>query len=360
MVPQGPVRSGQEFSLGVVSNMRPASATGSVEVPAQPDALSALVALVGPDLAACNRTIVARMDSPVALIPQLAAHIVAAGGKRLRPLLTLAAAQMCGYAGSRHVHLAACVEFIHTATLLHDDVVDESLLRRGLSSANAVFGNKASVLVGDFLFARAFQLMVEDGSLKVLGILSQAAATIAEGEVLQLVTQNDLSTSEQRYLDVVRGKTAALFAAACQVGAVVAERPLNEEQALSDYGTNLGMAFQLVDDALDYAADQVTLGKTVGDDFREGKITLPVLAAYQAGDSESRKFWVRTIEASDQTDADLDRAMALIEGSGAICTTLAHAARFADAAKSALAAFPESPVRRALADVADYTVSRVS
>jgi octaprenyl-diphosphate synthase len=202
--------------------------------------------------------------------------------------------------------------------------------------------------------------MVEDGSLKVLGILSHAAATIAEGEVLQLVTQNDLSTSEQRYLDVIRGKTAALFAAACQVGAVVADRPAHEEQALADYGTNLGIAFQLVDDALDYAADQVTLGKTVGDDFREGKITLPVLAAYQEGDTEAREFWVRTIEASNQTDADLDHAMALIQHSGAIRITLAHAARFADTAKAALAAFPESPIRRALADVADYTVSRVS
>ena len=327
---------------------------------AGPDALSALVGLVGADLQACNRAIVARMDSPVALIPQLAAHIVAAGGKRLRPLLTLAAARMCGYVGVRHVHLAACVEFIHTATLLHDDVVDESLLRRGLSSANAVFGNKASVLVGDFLFARAFQLMVEDGSLKVLGILSHAAATIAEGEVLQLTTQNDLSTSEEQYLDVVRGKTAALFAAACQVGAAVADRPAAEERALAEYGTNLGMAFQMVDDALDYAADQVTLGKTVGDDFREGKITLPVLAAYRAGDEEARAFWQRTIETSAQTDADLDRAMLLMERSGAIRTTLDHAGRFADAAKTALGKFPDSPVRRALEAVADYTVSRAS
>ena len=183
------------------------------------------------------------------------------------------------------MHLAACVEFIHTATLLHDDVVDESALRRGLASANAVFGNKASVLVGDFLFARAFQLMVADGSLKVLDILSRAAATIAEGEVLQLVTQNDLSTTEERYLDVIRGKTAALFAAACQVGAVVAGRPPAQEAALAEYGINLGIAFQLVDDALDYAADQAKLGKTVGDDFREGKITLPVLVAYAAGDA---------------------------------------------------------------------------
>ena len=208
--------------------------------------------------------------------------------------------------------LAACVEFIHTATLLHDDVVDESLLRRGLASANAVFGNQASVLVGDFLFARAFQLMVEDGSLVVLGILSRAAATIAEGEVLQLVTQNDLATSEARYLEVIKGKTAALFAAACEVGAVVADRPDAEAAALAEFGMNLGIAFQLVDDALDYAADQAVLGKTVGDDFREGKITLPVLVAYQAGDAADRDFWRRTIEASEQNEADLDRALHLM------------------------------------------------
>ena len=325
---------------------------------AEEDALHVLAALVEHDIAACNRTIVARMDSPVALIPQLAAHIVAAGGKRLRPLLTLAAAKLCGYTGTRHTKLAACVEFIHTATLLHDDVVDESALRRGLASANAVFGNKASVLVGDFLFARAFQLMVEDGSLQVLAVLSRAAATIAEGEVLQLVTQNDLSTTEDRYLEVIQGKTAALFAAACQVGAIVAERPEAEEAALSTYGSNLGIAFQLVDDALDYAADQATLGKTVGDDFREGKITLPVLAAYQAGGATDQAFWHRTIEDSDQQPADLEHALALMAHHGAIATTLARATRFAGAAKAALAVFPDSAVRRALMDVADYTVRR--
>ena len=351
----------QGASLRQIGSTRLGIVTASLQPQtAAPDALSRLVALAGPDLAACNRAIVARMDSPVALIPQLAAHIVAAGGKRLRPLLTLVAARLCGYQGDRHIQLAACVEFIHTATLLHDDVVDESLLRRGLSSANSVFGNKASVLVGDFLFARAFQLMVEDGSLEVLAILSQAAATIAEGEVLQLVIQNDLATTEQQYLEVIRGKTAALFAAACQVGAVVAARPAAEQQALADYGTNLGIAFQLVDDALDYAADQATLGKTVGDDFREGKVTLPVLAAYHAGGAEEREFWVRTIEASSQTDADLDRAMALIERSGAIRTTLQQAARFAESAKAALSVFPPGVHRDALADVADYTVSRVS
>jgi octaprenyl-diphosphate synthase len=322
------------------------------------DALTALAALLRPDLEACNRTIVARMDSPVALIPQLAAHIVAAGGKRLRPLLTLACARLCGYGGDRHVKLAACVEFIHTATLLHDDVVDESLLRRGLASANAVFGNQASVLVGDFLFARAFQLMVEDGSLVVLSILSRAAATIAEGEVLQLVTQNDLATSEARYLDVVRGKTAALFAAACEVGAVVADRPDAEAAALAEFGMNLGIAFQLVDDALDYAADQSVLGKTVGDDFREGKITLPVLVAYQAGDPADYDFWRRTIEANEQGEADLDQALHLMQRCGAIRTTLERAQSFAAAAKAALAPFPDSDMRRALIDVTDYTVNR--
>jgi octaprenyl-diphosphate synthase len=323
------------------------------------DALSTLVSLVADDLQACNRAIVARMDSEVALIPQLAAHLVAAGGKRIRPLLTLVCARMCGYQGDRHVNLAACVEFIHTATLLHDDVVDESLLRRGLASANAVFGNKASVLVGDFLFARAFQLMVADGSLKVLEILSRAAATIAEGEVLQLQTQNDLSTDESRYLDVIRGKTAALFAASCEVGAVVAERPSPEAQALAEYGTHIGMAFQLVDDALDYVADQTTLGKTVGDDFREGKITLPVLVAYAAGDEEARCFWRRCVEDSEQAEPDLDRAMQLIAGCDAIGVTLARAAEFAEAAKRALRVFPVSAYRESLEAVADYTVSRV-
>ena len=324
------------------------------------DVLGTLSALIGSDMEATNQAIVQRMDSPVALIPQLAAHIVAAGGKRIRPLLTLAAARLCGYQGMRHVQLAACVEFIHTATLLHDDVVDESLLRRGLSSANAVFGNKASVLVGDFLFARAFQLMVADGSLRVLEILSHAAATIAEGEVLQLVTQHDLSTPRDRYLDVIRGKTAALFIAACQVGAVVAERPAAEERALADYGANLGMAFQLVDDALDYAADQAALGKTVGDDFREGKVTLPVLAAYQAGGAQDQAFWRRTIEESEQAEADLDHALLLIKRTGAIRTTLDAAVGFAEDAKAALGVFAPSPLREALLGVADYTVSRGS
>ena len=329
------------------------------------EALSRLAALLRDDMAGCNRTILARMESPVPLIPQLAAHLIAAGGKRIRPLLTLAAARLCGYPGdpeqaaaARHVGLAACVEFIHTATLLHDDVVDESQLRRGLASANAVFGNKASVLVGDFLFARSFQLMTTDGSLEVMAVLSAASATIAEGEVLQMATQNDLSTSMERYLEVIHGKTAALFAAACRVGAIVADRPRAEADALGEYGTNLGMAFQLVDDALDYAADQRLLGKTVGDDFREGKITLPVLAAFHAGSAEQQRFWRRVIEDNQQDPEDLEHALELIESTGAIAATLRHAADYAARARAALLIFPAGEIRELLSAVASYTVSR--
>jgi len=289
------------------------------------DALTALVRLVQEDLEACNRLIIARMQSPVQLIPQLAAHLIAAGGKRLRPLLTLAAARLCGYRGERHVGLAACVEFIHTATLLHDDVVDESNLRRGQASANAIFGNKASVLVGDFLFARAFQLMVSDGSLEVLDILCSASATIAEGEVLQLVIQNDTASTEAQYLEVIEGKTAALFAAATRVGAVVADRPRSEAESLESYGRNLGIAFQLVDDALDYSAEQERLGKTVGDDFREGKITLPVILAFARGNDAERAFWRRVLEEKQQEESDLSHALALMHRHNAIADTIARA-----------------------------------
>jgi octaprenyl-diphosphate synthase len=322
------------------------------------DALAALFALVRDDLEACNRLIVQRMDSPVALIPQLAAHLIAAGGKRLRPMLTLAAARLCGYRGVRHVALAACVEFIHTATLLHDDVVDESALRRGRASANALFGNKPSVLVGDFLFARAFQLMVEDGSLRVLAILSEAAATIAEGEVLQLVIQNDTATTEAQYLQVIEGKTAALFAAATEVGAVVADRPAAEAEALRSFGANLGIAFQLIDDALDYQAEEARLGKTVGDDFREGKITLPVLVAFQRGSEPERDFWRRTLEAREQGDGDLAEAQALIARHGALEETVARARFYGDAALRALTVFPDGPERRALAGIVRFCIER--
>ncbi|MBB5371841.1 octaprenyl-diphosphate synthase [Acidocella aromatica] len=322
------------------------------------DALGRLTALLAPDMQATNQAILARMDSPVSLIPQLAAHLVAAGGKRLRPLLTLATAKLCGYQGERHIQLAACVEFIHTATLLHDDVVDESTLRRGYASANAVFGNKASVLVGDFLFARAFQLMVEDGSLDVLRILCAASATIAEGEVLQLTTQNDLSTTEDKYFEVIRGKTAALFAAACEVGGVIAGRSAEDCAALYQFGMDLGMAFQLVDDALDYSAVQAELGKTVGDDFREGKLTYPVLVAIAAAQGEEQEFWTRTIEQGEQTEADLPAALELIKKHDATARTIARAEQFIDSACAALQGFPESEMRTALIDVARYTTAR--
>jgi len=261
---------------------------------AQPDvraAFDVLSDLVGQDLTRVNKVVLRRLESRVALIPQLAGHIIASGGKRLRPMLTLATARMCGYEGDRHINLAATVEFIHTATLLHDDVVDESDLRRGKATANSVWGNDASVLVGDFLFSRAFQLMVDDGDLRVLEILSGASAVIAEGEVLQLMTTNDTETTEDAYLRVISAKTAALFAAACQIGAVVCERPRAEEEALLSFGRNLGIAFQLVDDALDYSARQMTLGKTVGDDFREGKMSLPVILAFARGSESERAFW---------------------------------------------------------------------
>ena len=320
--------------------------------------IESLNSLVSEDLKAVNALILKRMQSPVTLIPQVAGHIIAAGGKRLRPMLTLAAARLCGYTGERHIALAACVEFIHTATLLHDDVVDESDLRRGLDTANAVWGNKPSVLVGDFLFSRAFQLMVEDGSLEVLKILSNASAVIAEGEVRQLITSNNTATSEEDYLEVIRSKTAALFAAACRIGAVIADRPLSEAEALGRYGRSLGIAFQLVDDVLDYQARQAELGKTVGDDFREGKITLPVVLAYQRANDEEKAFWRRCLEDLEQNDDDLGQAIALMERDGTLDDSLEQARRYADEARRALSVFPNTAERQALAEVVDFCVER--
>lgn len=326
---------------------------------AEPKAsLEPLLSLVRLDLDRVNATILEHMQSPVHLIPQLAGHLIAAGGKRLRPMLTLGAAALCGYGGDRHVRLAACVEFIHTATLLHDDVVDESNLRRGQESANAVWGNQASVLVGDFLFSRSFQLMVSDGSLKVLGILSHASAVIAEGEVQQLMTTNDTETSETAYLEVIRCKTAQLFAAAAQIGAVVAERPAAEEEALEAFGLNLGIAFQLVDDVLDYSAREAELGKTVGDDFREGKITLPVILAYRRGDDDERAFWTRCLGELEQTEDDLSRAQSLMSQHGTLDDTIARARHYASIARDALGIFPDGPAKAALIEVADFCVNR--
>jgi octaprenyl-diphosphate synthase len=295
----------------------------------------------------------------VDLIPQLASHLIAAGGKRLRPVLTLASAKMCGYEnGTRHIALSACVEFIHTATLLHDDVVDESDLRRGLASANAVFGNKASVLVGDFLFSRSFELMVEDGSRDVLRILSHASSVIAEGEVLQLITSNDTETSETAYLDVIRAKTAQLFAAACRIGAVVADRPRVEEEALETYGMNLGIAFQLIDDVLDFSAEQAKLGKAIGDDFREGKITLPIILAFRRGDDEERVFWRRTLEDLQQTEDDLPRALELMTKHNALTDTVVRAQHYGAIARDSLCLFGDGEEKRALDELIDFCIHR--
>ncbi|MDF0595417.1 polyprenyl synthetase family protein [Psychromarinibacter halotolerans] len=317
-------------------------------------------ALAG-DMDAVNALIRKRMASEHApRIPEVTAHLVEAGGKRLRPMLTLAAARLCGYDGPYHVHLAATVEFIHTATLLHDDVVDESKQRRGRPTANLLWDNKSSVLVGDYLFARSFQLMVEPGNLRVLDILSNAAAVIAEGEVLQMTAAQDLKTDEAVYLQVVRGKTAALFSAATQVGGVIAAAPEDQVQALYDYGDALGIAFQIVDDLLDYGGDTAATGKNVGDDFRERKLTLPVIKAVAAADDTERAFWKRVIEKGDQQDGDLDHALELLAKHGAMDATRADALAWSEKAKTAIDTLPASDLRDMLHGLADYVVARIS
>ncbi len=320
--------------------------------------LDPLFRLLSGELELVNQLIVQRMQSPVALIPQLAGHIVASGGKRLRPMLTLGCARLCGYNGNRHIALAAAVEFIHTATLLHDDVVDASDQRRGRDTANAVWGNKPPILVGDFLFSRSFELMVADGSLRILEILSRASSVIAEGEVLQLTTANDTRTSESTYLAVVQSKTAELFAAASRIGAVLAERPPKEEEALDRFGRNLGIAFQLVDDMLDFCAHQSELGKNVGDDFRDGKVTLPILVAFARGDAEEHAFWRRTIEELDQRPGDLEQAIRLVEQRGALAETLARARAYAATAVDALSVFQDGVERRGLIEAAAFATER--
>ncbi len=324
----------------------------------KPPGLDGLLHIAGADLELVNQAILARMQSHVGLIPQVAGHLVEAGGKRLRPLLTLAAARLSGYRGNKHILLAACDEFIHTATLLHDDVVDGSDLRRGQPSANALWGNKSSVLVGDFMFTRAFELMVEVGSLEVLRILSQASSVIAEGEVLQMQTANNTAASEQAYLEVITAKTAKLFAAACQIGGVIAGRPAPECEALESYGTNIGIAFQLVDDVLDYSAKQATLGKALGDDFREGKITLPVILAFRRGDDKERAFWRRAMEKLEQSDTDLEHAVALMTKHSALSDTLDRARHYGRMARDAMGLFPDSAEKRAFIDVVDFSIER--
>lgn len=312
------------------------------------------------DMAAVNALIRDRMASEHApRIPEVTAHLVEAGGKRLRPMLTLAAARLCGYDGPYHIHLAATVEFIHTATLLHDDVVDESRQRRGRPTANLLWDNKSSVLVGDYLFARSFQLMTETGNLRVLSILSNASAVIAEGEVLQLTAAQDLRTDESIYLKVIRGKTAALFSAATEVGGVIAGAAEPQVRALFDYGDALGIAFQIVDDLLDYGGNDATIGKNTGDDFRERKLTLPVIKAVAKADAEERAFWQRTIEKGKQVDGDLEQARAIMARHGAMEAARQDALAWADKARQALTKLPEHPLREMLDDLAGYVVARI-
>ncbi len=316
------------------------------------------MALVAADMNGVNAVILERMQSKVSLIPELAGHLIAGGGKRMRPMLTLACAALLGYPGTRHHKLAAAVEFIHTATLLHDDVVDGSGMRRGKRTANLIWGNPASVLVGDFLFSRAFELMVEDGSLKVLRILSHASAVIAEGEVEQLTAQRRIETDEEQYLTIITAKTAALFAAACRVAPVVAEADEDSELALESFGKNLGIAFQLTDDVIDYASDAATMGKGVGDDFRDGKMTLPVILAYARGTDADRAFWRSAISGERTGDTDLSRAVELLRSTEALSDTLERARHYGRRAIDALANFPASKAKAALAEAVEFAIAR--
>ena len=320
--------------------------------------LDALLALVASGMNGVNAVILERMQSKVALIPELAGHLIAGGGKRMRPMLTLACASLLDYPGTRHHKLAAAVEFIHTATLLHDDVVDGSGMRRGKQTANLIWGNSASVLVGDFLFSRAFELMVEDGSLKVLRILSHASAVIAEGEVDQLTAQRRIETDEEQYLTIISAKTAALFAAACRVAPVVAEANEDIELALESYGKHLGIAFQLTDDVIDYASDSATMGKGVGDDFRDGKMTLPVILAYARGSDEDRAFWRAAIGGERVSDEDLAHAVTLLRATEALADTIEQARHYGRRAIDAIANFPASKAKAALTEAVEFAIAR--
>jgi octaprenyl-diphosphate synthase len=320
--------------------------------------LDALMALVATDMNGVNSVILERMQSKVALIPELAGHLIAGGGKRMRPMLTLACASLLGYPGTRHHKLAAAVEFIHTATLLHDDVVDGSGMRRGKRTANLIWGNPASVLVGDFLFSRAFELMVEDGSLKVLRILSHASAVIAEGEVEQLTAQRQVATDEEQYLTIITAKTAALFAAACRVAPVVAEADEDAELAFESFGKNLGIAFQLTDDVIDYASDAATMGKGVGDDFRDGKMTLPVILAYARGSEADRAFWRSAMAGELVSDGNLAQAIALLQSTDALSDTIERARQYGRRAIDALANFASSKAKSALVEAVEFAIAR--
>ncbi|HZP76679.1 MAG TPA: polyprenyl synthetase family protein [Pseudolabrys sp.] len=317
-----------------------------------------LVALVAPDMERVNTTILARTGSEVAMIPEVANHLISSGGKRLRPMLTLAMARLADYADDGHIKLAAAVEFMHTATLLHDDVVDESELRRGKPAARMVWGNEASVLVGDFLLGQAFKMMVEVGNLRALDILSSAAAVIAEGEVMQLAAAKNTATTEDEYLAVIRAKTAELFAAACEVGPALAARPKSEQAACRSFGMNLGIAFQLVDDALDYSGKAAKLGKNIGDDFREGKITLPVVLSFRRGSATEREFWNRTLTQGEINDKDLDTALGYMTKHRAIEDTIGRAKHYGAMATDALALIPASSMKQALEEAVEFCIAR--
>ncbi len=320
--------------------------------------LQPLLDLVAPDMDSLNRLILSYAEAHVELIPKLAHHLIDAGGKRLRPMITLAAANLCDYDGEQHIKVACAVEFLHTATLLHDDVVDESDIRRGRKAARLLWGNQATVLVGDYLLAQCFRMMVETRNLDALDIMSAAAADIAEGEVFQLTLQNNVATTEDDYMQMIEWKTATLFAAAAELGAVIAGRPRQEIAALRSFGRNLGIAFQLVDDALDYGGEQAVMGKKVGDDFREGKITLPVVLSFRRGDEEERTFWQRVIQQREQQEGDLAHALELMRRHGAIADTVERARHYGGIARDALAIFPASPARQALEEAVDFCIAR--
>jgi len=322
------------------------------------EGIEALVGLVRSDMERVNAMILSRTGSDVTMIPEVANHLISSGGKRLRPMLTLATAALAGYRGDGHIKLAASVEFMHTATLLHDDVVDESEMRRGKKSARMLWGNEASVLVGDFLLGQAFKMMVEVGSLQCLDVLSTAAAVIAEGEVMQLGAAKNTATTEDEYLAVIRAKTAALFAAASEVGPIIGGQDKAAQTAARSYGNNLGIAFQLIDDALDYGGTSAQLGKNVGDDFREGKITLPVVLSYRRGNDEERAFWKRALTDGENGEAELKKAVGIMKAHRALEDTVDRARHYGAIAKDALALFPASPMRAALEDVVDFCVAR--
>ncbi len=319
-----------------------------------------LVDLTKADMERVNQLILSKAGSDVQMIPEVANHLISSGGKRLRPMLTLASAALFGYTGENHIKLATSVEFMHTATLLHDDVVDESDLRRGKSTARMIWGNQASVLVGDFLLGQAFRMMVDVGSLDALDVLSSAACVIAEGEVLQLSVAKNMETTEDDYLAVIRAKTAALFAAAAEVGPIVADAGKSGRNALKSYGMNLGLAFQLVDDALDYGGKAADLGKNVGDDFREGKITLPVILAYRRGTEDERAFWRDAIENGNSTDQNLEKALGLITKYGTLTDTIGRAIHYGTIARDALAPLPDTAWKSALMEVIDFCIERVN